>query len=722
MPQIVRLISLLLLAKLTLPLSAALPELSSTEPIEYDEATKRLIAHGDAILEFENTRIQADQVNYHQDSSLADALGNVSIMRDGYRAVANRLSYDGQNKNFSADTLRTGIWPYHINGVTTRGHIEKLHMKEASFYYGDPERFALNIGSNNVTYVSGENNYIKMKGATFRIGSYPFFYLPTYTHYFNRAPYDLSLRGGVDDERGAYLQTTTTIPIASWLRAGANLDFYMDRGILVGPTAEYIYDNKTHSLAGTISTGFINDNGNIGTDIYENSIDNERGFAEWRHKHHIRDRITLTSSINYWSDSEVTQDFRENFYNNNRQPDNFLEGVYAGDNYLISTFIRFQPNDFYLTQQHLPEVRFDLLPAPVFKTGAYHKASISYARLEEDFQASLQNLKPSINPTHSSYDRIDFTYRIERPVQLTDWMTWIPLAGARLTHYKDQKIDPELPSIFSPQVADEIFEREMFELGFDLEARIHATYPIINQTWKIDGLRHIVRPILRYRYHSIPDTAGEIAEIERTTFDLNRSILDLGELRNGDDISEQHIIRVGIEQLYQTRIEEGYGSRTLAALNFYQDILLQPEEQINFDGTKPNTLHSTWVELILEPMPWLKFDLAARFETRSISLEEFRMRTAIKSGEIWSIGLSTDILDKQIDQYGLDFLYRINERHSFFTNTRFDAEKAKFTKTQLGMHTRTGSPWQLTYAVNFRNDANRESEFEFTLKLKLIER
>ena len=133
-----------------------------------------------------------------------------------------------------------------------------------------------------------------------------------------------------------------------------NLDVYTERGVLAGPTAQYLYNSENQSITGALNTGYIHDNGDdLGRDVYQRDIDSERGFVEWRHKHHIGERITLTASTSYWSDSEVTRDFRDDVYSANRRPDNFAEAVYAGDNYYISAFTRFNPNDFEFTQERL---------------------------------------------------------------------------------------------------------------------------------------------------------------------------------------------------------------------------------------------------------------------------------------------------------------------------------------------------------------------------------
>jgi LPS-assembly protein len=719
-PRIARLFPFLLIAKLTLPLSAALPELSSIEPVEFDEAAQRLVARGDARLDFQNARLRADRITYYQEYSLADALGNVAISRDGHRLIADRLSYDVENNVFAVDIIRTGYWPYYVSGVTAGGTFEDSSIDGATLYYGNPGPYSLNVSSDRIQQVNQGSQYVKMDGATFRVGNIPVFYLPGYTYYMNNAPYFIDVSGGSDSKLGAYIQTTTLFPVTPWLRAGANLDYYTDRGHLVGPTAQYAYNTANQSIVGAINTGYIDDQGDTDSDALMRPIRPDRGFVEWRHQHHIGERISLTAKASYWSDSEVTRDFREDYFDDNQRPDTFFEGAYAGDNYFVSAFGRFRPNNFQLIQERLPEVRFDLLPVPIFNTGVYHRFSASYVQLKEDF-----GLLPSLISIESESDRFDLSYRIERPIALTDWLTVTPLAGARVTHYENQSIDPSVLGAFNspftvpisrPILMDDQFTREIYEVGFDLEARAYATYPTVNKTWKIDGLRHLVRPVIRYRYYSDPDALNEIAAIDRSAFDLNRPVLDMSDLRNVDTIPETHLTRLGVENLFQTRAE-GYGSRTLAELNFYQDILF--EKSLRYDGDKEDTFHASWVELVLSPAPWLKFDLATRFKTESLTLEELRTRTTIRSGEIWEIGLSNDLLNNQIDQYRLDFIYRINERFSFLTDLRYDANTGQFTRTRIGLHTRIGNSWEVLYALTFRKDAQRESDVEFTVRLSL---
>tara|TARA_X000000950_G_scaffold80633_1_gene101393 strand:+ start:2110 stop:4209 length:2100 start_codon:yes stop_codon:yes gene_type:complete len=697
-------------------LSGALPELSSIEPLEYDEASQRLVARGDARLDFENTRIRADRITYYQEFSLADANGGVAISHDGGRLVAKRMSFDSQENIFSVDILRTGQWPYYISGVSAGGTIENTNIQGATVFYDEPSPFGLSVSSGAVRYVNEDDGeYLSVDGATFRIGRIPFFYLPSYRHNFSSAPYLLDINAGSNRDLGHYLQTTSLFPITSWLRAGANLDHYSKRGLLAGPTAQYVYNSSSQSIVGALSTGAINDKGSQAerdVDTLGRQIKSSRNFMQWRHKHHIGERFTTTASGSYWSDSDIIRDFRDDIFDENQRPDNFAEATYMGENWILSAFARFRPNNFQLVQERAPEVRFDLLPIPLSNTGAYHRASASYLQLNEDFD----RIAPDITVEGES-DRFDLTYRIERPVLLTNWLTLTPLAGARMTQYENQQIDPLFLGQL-PVTVDDSFKREIYELGFDLEARAYATYPTLNKAWRIDGLRHLVRPSLRYRYFSDPEDVNGIAAIDRQVFDLKRPLLDLSDLRNVDQIAQSHLVRLGLENLFQTRTE-AYGSRTLAELNFYQDIIFQ--KNLRYDGNEDDVFNATWVELVLNPAPWLKFDLASRFKTESITLEELRTRTTIKSGEIWELGLSTDLLNKRINQYRLDYIYLINERCSFVTNMNFDANSNKFTIFRLGLQTQLGSTWELLYAITFREDARRESDVSFDIQLHLAQ-
>lgn len=702
-----------------LSLRATLPELSSIDPIEYDEKAQRLIAKNDAQLQLDQIRVKADRITYYREYSLADAIGRVVINAQGIRLLAERLSYDGENKEFALDDLRTGYWPYHLSAKSAGGTNNYINLNETTLYYGTPSIMTPNIKAKSVNFNNGRSSSIKFKKATVRLGPIPIFYLPSYTHYFSEAPLHLEATTGSDSQLGVYLQTTYLAQITPSLRAGLNLDLYTKRGLLIGPAAQYSHSSKSHSLVGAFSSGIIRDNAETFIDNNGEETSSTRGYAEWKHRHQIGKRFQLINSLSYWSDSEATLDFRDSYFNKNRRPDNFTEASYLGKNYLLSAFGRFPSGNFHLTQQRIPEVRLDVFPTPLWITGAYHHGSASYSLLREDFINTFDNgINPILfDPDYTQYQRLEINYSIQRPLRLKDWVTLTPMANTRLTHYQNQTMDANVGDIFSLS-PNKKTSREIYSFGFDLEARAHANYPTINKLWEINGLRHTLRPIAKYRYYSKDNKNNQIAAIERRAFDLSRPIVDLNDLRYSDTLNPTQLLRVGVENLYQTR-SEGYGSRNLASLNVYQDVLLDADNYERYDNQPSESLHASWVELMLRPAPWLRFDMSARFKTKDLTLEQLMTRSTLINGGSWQIGLSTDMLRKQINQYRIDFICKLSERYALFTNVRFDGQTNEFTHTRIGINTKIGNLWQLIYALTFRNNTSRESDFSLTVNLRL---
>ena len=89
-------------------------------------------------------------------------IGNVAISRDGYRLIADQLSYDAQESVFAVETLRTGQWPIYISGVSAGGTTENITFKGATIYYGNPGRFTPNVSSDQIDFTSEEGGKLKM--------------------------------------------------------------------------------------------------------------------------------------------------------------------------------------------------------------------------------------------------------------------------------------------------------------------------------------------------------------------------------------------------------------------------------------------------------------------------------------------------------------------------------------------------------------------------------
>ena len=691
-------------------LFAVLPELSSIEPIEYNEKKQRLVARGDAQLSKGNTNVQADRITYYKEYAAAAAEGNVHFEHSKLGVLTQRLSFDLKEQSLYAENFRSGIEPYLITGDHATGKVNELSFGNGQFYYGHPEQlFGIRIQSEKIDYLN-QSDYqsLRFQKPTLYIGSLPLLRLPSYTHHFGQLPHYFDIEGGQDSSLGTHLQTTSLFSLTDSLRAGLNFDMYSKRGILVGPTFQYAHNETEYALEGALTTGYIKDQGPHQIDSLEETIDSNRYFLDWRHQQSVGEHVSITAKGTYWSDSEVTKDFRESLFLDDQQPDNFVEAIHNGNHYFLSIFTRYRPNDFHLIQERLPEVRFDWLPTPILQTQAYHSFSANYVRLQADDSDFLQ-----LADIPSQSDRFELSYQIQRPIPLQHWLTFTPQLGWRTNHYENQSLDSDVQTAS----IENAVTRSLFELGFDLEARMYAHYPVSNHRWNINGLRHSLKPVVRYRYQqAIENENSKIAQIDQTNFNLAPTQLDLSEMRNTDQIVDQHLMRIGIENHYQTR-DEHYGSRSLAELNFYQDLLFEKSKR--YDNENQQTLESSWIQLALKPANWLQFDLNSRFRTRNLLLEELQGRISLRSGDRWQMSLACTQLNQQINQYWLDCLYRLNERYTAISELRFNADNNTLDEATLGLRTQIGPTWDMLYAITI-NDASRlQDALELSIKIKV---
>ncbi len=668
------------------------PQLSSDQAIVFDSASKSTIARGNATSTHQGLTVVAGEIRYFAGQNKAEARGNARLQYGNFRLVGRGLIYELKSRKTRSESFRLGSPPLFAEGDSFSGTIDKITAEGVTIYFGEPSPLGLNIRAAQATIYPKDR--IEAENVTFRIGNFPIFKLPRYQQSVESLAVLLTAKLGYRDNLGAYFRTGSLFPITENWRAGANIDAYTARGLLIGPALEWRLQDQDNQAIFQFESGFIPDNGQRGQDLLGKPIDKNRYFITLKHRQEIGPRFSVNASINTWSDSEVVRDFRPDRFRDHQKPDNFVETVYQGENFFLTGFIRFAPNNFQNIQQRLPEIRFDWMPSPIFQSGVYQSLSASYVRLQED----AFNLRPE-----RESDRLDFFYTLYHPIEVRPWLHLLPVASARVTHYANTL---DLASGGS-------FTRIMGEFGLDAEILAHATWDYQNKRLGIDGLRHLVKPVMRWRY--LPGGSSgqrEIIPIDREVFSASLPPISLANIRNIDDLSDLHVLRLGIENQLQTRDDE-YGSRNLAELNFYQDILFSAEkgedEWSNF-----------FAQMNIHPFNWFSFGLYSKLNTEQLTLEETRTRFRLSDGDIWQLSFETDNLRRQVSQYDIDFFYKFNERWAFRSRWRIDSRRNDFTEQIYAVRQRIANTWDIEYQLVFHRGSVREDDFGFNIRINLL--
>ncbi len=655
-----------------------------------DIATRELVVHGDAKAVYGDIVLTADEIRYNSSTKLVTAKGNVVMSSQGRRLVADEGTYNLTDGTLHVRHMRLGQYPFYLTGETVDGTMDNLVLTNATIFLREQAAYAPSVTADKLVYrqgriASGEGLKLGLLGGHF-------ISLPTIEHDLHSELISyFDARLGYRHSLGAIFDLGLRVPIAEGVRVGADAGYYTARGLMVGPTAGYSRGDGDDFVRGYIRSGYINDHGDKKTDILGDPVPEDRSYIEWRHQQQIGPHISLNGEFNYWSDSEILRDFRPKAFDPDQQPDSFLEGAYTADNYIFSAFLRVHPNPYHIVQERLPEVRFDLLPLAL-PGGFYERFNASFAVLQQD---AYQNL-PKMNST-----RLDAYYGLERPIAVTPWLTFTPVAGGRVTYYANAINGRDT------------YTRTIGEVGFDAMTRMSGTWNYKNEAWDIDGLRHILEPRLSYRY--APEAgSGQpyIPAIDRQVFTTYLPPLSIADSRNIDDLTRLDTLRFSLNNTLQTR-DKRYGSRDLAQLNFAADyrFATQPGQR-NFSDL--------YTEMAVMPAPWLRLEAFERFDTHDTIQQELNYGITVHDQDWWSARLASHFLKNDYEEYTLEYSQRLNEVFGVAAKFRYDAKLNRLNEQTYGLTHRWGQTWLVRYEVSWFQGPRRESSFGLDVRFDLL--
>lgn len=699
---------------------AATPDATSivAERSQTDLRTGETILTGHPHVDYGDVRLTADEIRIHPQTRVATANGHAVLTQGPRRLLADMITYNAATGAFQVGRLRFGVFPVYISGASASGTLQSVVIDDARLTVPEPGGLIPTLHAARLFF--NGNRQIRAEQASLGLGDVRPLALHGYEHDVRQplVPF-VSLTGGYRRNLGVFAEAGLHLPLFPNFRVGGDLSVYSSRGVMAGPAGDYAGATPSGSYAGTFRSGFISDYGTRYTDILGRAVPRERGFAEWHHRQDLTDRFAVTGEFNYWTDSEVLRDFRQTDFYRVQQPDNFVESVYAGNNYFVSLFARFAPNDFQAVQERLPELRFDLLPTAV-GGGFYERFNASAVVLREQ-DPILPDLGPGFVDLRSRTNRLDAYYSLSRPFAYRDWLTFTPVAGARVTNYsssdRSATFETPAPSPFSDPVpiitGYERYTRALGELGFDAELHSSATWDYKNPRWKIDGLRHLLTPRLSYRY--IPEAekgARYFPAIDRRSFSTYLPPLGLGDQRNLDDLHATNTLRLGLDNTLQTR-DPVYGSRDLVVFNVANDLRFKR-------GPGERDVSAIHTELAVLPARWLELGVYQSFTPQDFTLQEFNTGVTLRDGDEWTARFASNFLRGELNDYFLESTRRFNEVFAGVLHLRYDARQRRFNEQAYGIRQNIGNNWSVEYIVTLYDGPRRESRFGFNVRIDAI--
>ena len=639
----------------------------------------------------------------NQKSGNITATGNVILSREDTVWKAERLEYNFRTKNVTSAQFRVGKMAYFIKGAKMTGNQTNgvFQASDIIFSAEDSEKPSMFIKAKSVEVVPGE--HVIFRNATVHIGNQPVFFLPYYKRSLKQQPWNIHFRPGYKSEWGAYLLSSIRWPSDEKFGGEFNLDYRSKRGVGFGPTLHYRSDKW--------GDGYLNlyrafDDDPL-TDSRGLSIDRERDLAQWSHR--LRQgNFTATAVMEYESDEFMRRDFYEDLYQNNVQPNTYLELSHDWENYNLSMLVQPRVNAFYENIDRVPDLKL---------SGTRHR--IGDSPFFYDTETSVGYLRHRYDNASANNDygllRADSLHQIYLPKTYGGWLNVTPRIGGRFTHYGET--DGTGSSKTSSQ-------RYVFNTGVEVSTKFSKLTPNTkSKLFDVNGIRHIIQPSINYAFIPRPNRVPD--ELDQFDYELTSPRLlpiEFPENNAIDNIDSQNVLRLGLRNRLQTKRSNGL--QDVADWDLFTDWRIDP----NSGQSKFADLFS---DAIIRPRSWLSLNSGLRYDlddslwrtiNHGFTISPKPNRWNIQGGQYYYLAHPSTSKSDRTDVFYSGLGYRLNENWSFSTRQYYDSKLGELAQHDYIIH-RDMSSWIFFIDLSFRKATGRRNDetrlsFNYSLKFR----
>lgn len=498
------------------------PEAVEVTADRMEYAGDLLIGDGNVAFQQAGASLQADHIVVNSKTGEIKASGNIRMVRDGNHWEGQELVYNYKTREGTFGPSVMYFEPAYITAETT----ERISTNE---YLMRNVMMTTCSGDNPAVYakakelrVIDENKasgvFIKAKQVTFYVGPVPVFYTPVWQRHLGYRIFTFTV--GAGGRLGAFVMGRAELHPTEWLTANTHFDLYSKRGLGLGQDFKW----ETPRGGGSIETYYINDGDPHDSDDTVPKmelIDSQRYRVKLTDREQIDDSTYFATKINWLSDPDVLDDFFNEEFRNEANPENYAVVQRSKEDYAASLRVDRRMNDFYTTVDRIPELTYDWYRSRLGDSPFYFESENNAAFLEklnEELPGVLQT------PDYRSA-RLDTYNRLFLPLRFQEFFNVIPRAGYRGTWYSE-----------TADGSSDANYRNIFEAGTLTSYKAYKTMTAKSGFYG-DGLRHVIEPYADYSWRAKPNLRPD----------------DLHQFDAVDALDKQNEVRFGARNLLQTK-------------------------------------------------------------------------------------------------------------------------------------------------------------------------
>lgn len=442
-----------------------------------DAEPEAVYLEGDIVLAQGHNVIRADRLYYdfvHQRALILDAIVRTSLTQRNLPLYlrAQEIRQLSPQEYSATDAVITTSEFYTPHYHVGAGHIELT------------DRTAPDPAGGRQGVRAGR---FRIRDATLNVAGCPIAYWPYIYGDIDTSETSIrGLRSGYSDEFGLELETDWDIfnllglerkkgfePILS-------LDSYSERGPAAGVDAEYEQDR----YLGLLRSYLIWDEGEdtLGRQRQDLTYRGARGRLLWRHRQFLEDDWQVSLELSYISDRNFLEEFFEHEFDLEKEQETLLYLKKQTDNWALTGLVQSRVLDFYTQTEHLPEMAFRWIGAPVGDAGTlFSENRVGVARLRGAEQSLFEFWHYGRQPSSGSTVRLDSRQEVQFPL---DWgpLRVVPFCTLRGSAWDSTRTGGSLWRAYAVG-------------GLRASMYLSRVYPDFeSELWDVHGLRHVIKP------------------------------------------------------------------------------------------------------------------------------------------------------------------------------------------------------------------------------------
>jgi len=656
------------------------PIIVNGDTVEYFTEKNEVVASGNVAITYKGTKLTCDKITVNTQTKEATAEGNAKLEDERGLIEGQKIVYNFNTK--SGLIVETN---YRANPYFGRAKkVEKISDKEFIAYQG--YMTTCNYDQPHYHFLAKKIDFfpkdkVQAKGLSLWVGKLPLLFIPQYTHSFQDPLMHVQISPGSRKEWGPYLLTAWRYNLNENSRGRIYLDYRNKLGLAEGIGLNY---NTQRFGQGDFKFYYTEERPE---DRPENSPkDFERYFIRLRHKWEISLRTNLISEYYKIEDEKrkklgnehnflKTYFYRE--YEKDSQPRSYVLLNHQFNYSSLSLLMQARTNPWFDQIEKLPQLQYIFPSRQIGNTPFYFEHNSSFANFNKKastFPLTEQDVKVS---------RFDMTNRISLPFKAL-FLEITPYVAGRETIYDKGLNGESLP------------KRTIFYTGANLSTKFYRIFNVNSNFlgMKINGLRHIITPIVGYSYNHEPTKPASV----------------LKQIDDIDSLSRREVINLELSNKLQTK--RNNQSVDLLDARARTSYILNPK-----DGSGSH-FSDLLFDLDLRPYAWLRASLNTTYDNQIDKFREINISLYADLGKERSFGIGQRYYRKGGNELTSQFTWRFNPKWKFkmYHRYQFAESRDKGLKEQEYTISRDLHCWEMDFSYNIEKSRGHTLWFVFRLK------